>query len=99
MQFEISPAAELRASLARLRKTVPFVIGEALAPVLRELESYVGSVERRFGAIDARLQGLDKMPSAAALELLTAPSPVAVMPGSPGAIPTPRIRAGGGSSS
>jgi len=68
---ELSPAAALRASLVRLRKTTPFIIGESLAPVLLALDVYVDSIERRMRALDVRLQGLDKMPSAAALELLT----------------------------
>jgi hypothetical protein len=71
---ELSPAAALRASLLRLRKTTPFIIGESLAPVLLALDGYVDSIEHRMHALELRLQGLDKMPSPAALELLTQPA-------------------------
>lgn len=68
---ELPPAAALRASLLRLRNKIPFIIGESLSPVLLALDVYVDSLEHRMRALDLRLQGLDKMPSAAALELLT----------------------------
>lgn len=69
---ELSPAAALRAALMRLSKTTPFIIGNALEPLLHSLDAYVDSLERRLRTLEQRLQGLDKMPSAAALELLTA---------------------------
>jgi hypothetical protein len=65
-----TPAAELRAELLRLRKTIPFVISDALGPLLRALDTYVGSIEERLASVDGRLQGLDQMPSSDALTLL-----------------------------
>jgi hypothetical protein len=49
-QVELSPAGELCASIARLRKTIP-----VLAPVLGDLERYVASLERRMRALEARM--------------------------------------------
>lgn len=68
-----TPAEILRTQLEIKRRTLPLWLRPQLGELIDMLDHWVQSVEQRIAATDGRVRGIDKMPSAASLELLNRP--------------------------
>lgn len=68
-----TPAEILRTQLEIKRRTLPIFLRPQLGDLLAMIDDWVQSVETRLAGLGARVDRGDKMPSAAALELLNQP--------------------------
>jgi len=64
----------LRAELQLKLRTLPMFLRPQFGDLISKLDDWVESVESRLTATDARVRGIDKIPSTAALELLNRPA-------------------------
>jgi hypothetical protein len=66
-----TPAEILRNHLEIKRRTLPTFLRPQLVELIGMLDDWVLSVEQRMTILEGRQQRADKMPSPAALEMLT----------------------------